>query len=99
MPAYTDSRFPQPTTDDAVLWRYMDLPRLVALLSTGELYLSQLAALENDPWEGLRPPAIEKNLQEVRQRSLGSTPAANRPPGNPIDDLGESDRATIYVNC
>ena len=40
--------------DDTVLWRYMDLPKLLALLGTSSLYLSRLDQLM-DKYEGTWP--------------------------------------------
>jgi len=43
--------------DDAVIWRYMDIPLLLALLHSSGLYLCRLDNLR-DPWEGHWPTAI-----------------------------------------
>jgi hypothetical protein len=34
------------------IWRYMDLPRFVSILSTGRLWFAKAATLCDDPWEG-----------------------------------------------
>jgi hypothetical protein len=40
------------TRDDRTIWRYMDLPRLVSMLSTGGLWFAKAATLRDDPYEG-----------------------------------------------
>ena len=40
------------TRDATEIWRYMDLPRSVSLLSTGRLWFAKAATLRDDPWEG-----------------------------------------------
>ena len=39
-------------SDGRVIWRYMDLPRFVSMLSTGRLWFAKAATLLDDPWEG-----------------------------------------------
>lgn len=34
------------------IWRYMDLPRFVWMLSTGRLWFAKAATFHDDPWEG-----------------------------------------------
>src|SRR5215467_9677058 len=34
------------------LWRYMDLPGVVSILSTGTLWFAKAVTLRDDPWEG-----------------------------------------------
>ena len=38
--------------DETAIWRYMDLPRFVSILSTGKLWFAKAATLADDPWEG-----------------------------------------------
>ncbi len=60
MPAnttHTIVRDRQPETiglDDALLWRYHDLPKFLHLIQTGTLYFARLTDFE-DPYEGYRP--------------------------------------------
>jgi hypothetical protein len=47
----------QPETiglDDAILWRYLDLPKFLHLIQTGKLYFARLTDFE-DLYEGYRP--------------------------------------------
>ena len=53
---YLESAFADTPSDDTILWRYMDLPKLLALLRSGSLYLCRLDRLR-DPWEGQWPRA------------------------------------------
>lgn len=59
-------------SDDTVIWRYMDLERLLALLSNSSLYLCRLDRLR-DPWEGLWPKSVldRMRLQLASQVSGG----------------------------
>ena len=34
------------------IWRYMDLPRFVSMLSTGRMWFAKAATLCDGPWEG-----------------------------------------------
>jgi hypothetical protein len=40
------------THDETVIWRYMDLPRFVSILSTSTLWFAKASTLRDDPWEG-----------------------------------------------
>ena len=51
------SSFPQPEDASVKVWRYLDLPRFIWLLSTGALAFARVDSLE-DPFEGSIPPAI-----------------------------------------
>lgn len=48
--------------DDAVIWRYMNLERLIALLLGRTLFVPRLDQYR-DPWEGVWPAAIVANLR------------------------------------
>lgn len=58
---------PQPETPDCHLWRYMDLPRYLSLISSGSLYFSRIDLL-GDPFEG----SVTKQTVEERERLLDS---------------------------
>jgi hypothetical protein len=56
----------QPELDTAAsLWRYMDLPKLASLLSSGGLHFSQLPLL-GDPFEGSLVKAVRDNIERVK---------------------------------
>lgn len=38
--------------DDVTIWRYMDLPRFISMLSTRQLRFTKAATYRDDPWEG-----------------------------------------------
>jgi hypothetical protein len=40
------------TRGTTAIWRYMDLPRFVSMISTSTLWFSKAATLCDDPWEG-----------------------------------------------
>ena len=49
--------FPQPEDASVRVWRYLDLPRFIWLLSSGALAFARVDSLE-DPFEGSIPPAV-----------------------------------------
>jgi hypothetical protein len=49
--------FPQPDDPSVKVWRYLDLPRFIWLLSTGGLAFARVDSLE-DPFEGSVPPSV-----------------------------------------
>jgi hypothetical protein len=50
MPYLSDGSFDQPEPDSTI-WRYLDFPRFVSLLTTRSLFLPR-ADLLGDPFEG-----------------------------------------------
>jgi hypothetical protein len=99
MAATTDHpSFPQPSDSSVMVWRYMDLAKLVDLLSRSELYLTQLAALE-DPWEGKYP----KGFSEAMKASWRDAAKAHNSPALseqcPTEWTVDFVRASMYVNC
>ena len=42
----------QVVDDDTPIWRYMDLPKFVAMLATNSLHFTKLAKFSDDPYEG-----------------------------------------------
>jgi hypothetical protein len=93
--------FRQPADSEGILWRYMDLPKLVSLLSKSELYLVQLASLE-DTWEGKFPPAVRQALiafYDSNAWNQGRSRSAIPPQFNPADWMSTEIRKTAYVNC
>jgi hypothetical protein len=49
--------FPQPDNAAVKVWRYLDLPRFIWMLSTGALAFTRVDSLE-DPFEGSVPPNV-----------------------------------------
>jgi hypothetical protein len=63
--------------DDTVIWRYMNLEKLLALLRSRSLYLCRLDRLR-DPWEGLWSPwAVDAIRQQLRGQAEGLIRAQN----------------------
>ncbi len=48
--------------DEAIVWRYMNLEKLLALLATNSLFLCRLDRLR-DPWEGVWPDSVINELK------------------------------------
>lgn len=48
--------------DEAIVWRYMNLEKLLALLATNSLFLCRLDRLR-DPWEGVWPNSVANDLK------------------------------------
>ena len=81
MTATTDHPcFIQPQNEDSRLWRYMDFPKFVSLISSGSLFLCR-ADLFKDPFEGsyskanvaLRPQVYK----DMSSGQLGKDDGAN----------------------
>lgn len=77
--------------DDTVIWRYVDLEKLVALLHSRSLYLCRLDHLR-DPWEGLWPPA----MAQVFTRGKNETGAAQ---GKDFVRWMNGLRMLFYASC
>src|SRR5215203_3143565 len=68
--------FPQPDDPSVKVWRYLDLPRFIWMLSTGALAFARVDTLE-DPFEGSIPSAVydrwidqHADLVETAQKGL-----------------------------
>jgi hypothetical protein len=48
--------------DEVIVWRYMNLEKLLALLATNTLFLCRLDRLR-DPWEGVWPDSVVHGLK------------------------------------
>lgn len=53
--------------DEAIVWRYMNLEKLLALLATNSLFLCSLDRLR-DPWEGAWPDSMPNDLKRSFRR-------------------------------
>lgn len=75
-------------SDETVLWRYVNLERLIALLCDSELFLCRLDRFR-DPWEGVWPRPI---VEAMRQ---------NWPPQSRemVLSFTEQIKTAIFVNC
>jgi hypothetical protein len=69
--------------DETVIWRYMNMERLLALLSTTELFLTRLDGFP-DPWEGVWPKSFVDALQSA---------------GGLQKDFVKNLQQTFYVSC
>lgn len=79
--------FPAPP-DDTVIWRYVDLEKMLAMLCTRQLHLTRLDKLQ-DPWEGAWPTAMAERLSGVQPPVVGDGFKAMLP----------LPRISVYVNC
>ena len=66
--------FPQPDDASVKVWRYLDLPRFIWLLSTGALAFARVDTLE-DPFEGSVPPSV---YEEWKSRHADLVATARR---------------------
>jgi hypothetical protein len=53
------------TIGNATIWRYMDLPRFVSVLATGQLWFPKAATLRDDPYEGFCNPPQRLDVQSA----------------------------------
>jgi hypothetical protein len=84
--------FPQPTIPETKVWRYMDLSKLIDLLSRGELFLCRLDLL-GDPHEGsiTKPTFFDRQVFLDKIAAPGATPR--------IIELNQRNRMTTFVSC
>jgi hypothetical protein len=94
----THEAFDQPTNPQGALWRYMDFPTLVSLLTTSELFLTSLTAL-NDPWEGWYSAPFRQEIECGYAAADASLREMGLPAGSSANTLPEQLRRSIYVNC
>jgi hypothetical protein len=58
--------FPQPVDRNALIWRYQDFVRFVALVETGRLYMRRADLFDKDQFEGTTP---EGEVEYWKQRA------------------------------
>ena len=93
---------------DTTIWRYMDLPRFVSMLSTGGLWFAKAATFRDDPWEGFgkadRGPAPslagcpESVMPDGRKGKRISTVTFFQQLNHRSADDFENAREHLYVN-
>ena len=72
--------------DETVIWRYMNLERLLAMIASKTLYFTRLDRFR-DTWEGMLPVKTERAMRDNKHR-WGSYLA-----------LYDRFRANICINC
>jgi len=88
----------QPELDkDATLWRYMDLPKLASMLSSGGLYFTQLPLL-GDPFEGSLVQSVKDNIDRVSPIIARDYPQFIRTDEQMMNNIMTS-RAYSYATC
>jgi hypothetical protein len=88
--------FPQPPDPSVLAWRYMDLPKLLALIIKRELYLRRIDLLP-DKFEGLFPTQMSKVLEAAYSASLDPKHAKGI-----VDQMvgdAKSMRKRLWVSC
>lgn len=85
-----------PSSDDVVIWRYMNLPKFLDLLETESLYFSQVSKL-GDAFEGsLSRPSIER----FRERYENSNSATKGPKADIFaQEIYQLNQHFFYVSC
>lgn len=84
--------FPQPENNLVLVWRYLDLAKLIWLLDTEKLHFSRLDLL-NDPHEGAIPPLLAL-LRDQEFRQSGAGHLLDQAPR-----INEQSRRASYVSC
>src|SRR5271165_3626025 len=93
----------------ATIWRYMDLPRFISMLSTSKVWFAKAATLHDDPWEGFgtadwfEAPATDASPRWIIHDFVGQKTNISVP--QMIDFIGqvsteyyENAREHLYVN-
>lgn len=88
--------FPQPDPASRV-WRYMDLPKFLAFLSTRSLYFSRADLLEQ---EGYFPRGSEVTFRAfIEKARQGGPEAAAKDWESALKDSYERNRWSVFVSC
>ncbi|MFT5423300.1 MAG: hypothetical protein ACI89L_001077 [Phycisphaerales bacterium] len=105
MPANT--KFPvceQPSDPEISVYRYMNLAKLVNLITTSRLYLINLNYLE-DSAEGTFDPSTRAAMiadyetRRTEQEAFLKSRGIENFPSNPVENLERSLKSGCYVNC
>jgi hypothetical protein len=91
------AEFKQPSDPLVLAWRYMDLAKLLSLVSKRELCLRRLDLLP-DKYEGLYPRRVRKMLAKHYTKQ-GLTEAQAIDSANSRVDFAKETRQMMYVNC
>lgn len=103
MPYKEHPSFQPPTHENAIIWRYMDLAKFIAMLDHRALFFSQAARLA-DPFEGSYPEATVRVRAEVNRiitEYFGRLPSEEIAV-NWLQETSERNmgmRRLMYVNC
>lgn len=95
MPASVNhSAFLQPNNPSCTLWRYMNVSKLIDLLTTRSLWFTRLDMLD-DPFEGASPQVMEERIRALEQeRYNGDKSTFVR-----LQGASYHARESLYVNC
>lgn len=98
---------------DTVIWRYVDLARLIDLLETGNLHFAQAASMF-DPWEGALTPEMEaadvedlnEMIRDTQEKFEAMNPSAGFQLIDPAADIAADYRSRwvearqwTYLSC
>jgi hypothetical protein len=94
--------------EDVTIWRYMDLPRFVWMLSTARLWFAKAASFKDDPWEGFGTatrfavandaPKVDKHETVDAKTRLISVPEMMADMSRRSADILENARGHLYIN-
>jgi hypothetical protein len=94
----THPAFQQPPDTSILAWRYMDLPKLLALIIKRELYLRRLDLLP-DKFEGLYPTQTSKALTQAYLASGQIDADTAKGIAEHRVKFAKDVRRNFYVNC
>jgi hypothetical protein len=81
----------EPLSPETIVWRYMGIGKLLALLTTRALHFTRLDSFE-DPWEGVLPTKREKRIEEMEGKvSEGYVSIGRR--------MRKEHRKLYFLNC
>ena len=52
-----------PMNENTKIWRFFDFPKFMSMLTSGELFFSNIKSLE-DPYEGVLPKAVKDKYKQ-----------------------------------
>lgn len=82
---------------DASIWRYLDFPKLAAMLSSGGLYFAQVPLL-GDPFEGSLIKAVKDGIERTKPIIAAQYPQFVRTDEQMRNNIMTS-RAYTYASC
>ena len=91
--------FPQPDDDSTLVWRYMDLPKFLAMMLRKELFLARIDRLP-DKFEGTLPRLTRDAIEaQMAIEKAAITPERIKSIAQFMVDSTHQNRSSLYVNC
>jgi hypothetical protein len=94
----THPAFQQPRDTSVLAWRYMELPKLLSLIVTRQLYLRRLDLMP-DKYEGLFPARVAESLARAVLAAGGVTAEQAKEIADHHVAFAKTSRKMMFVSC